>query len=532
MPRALGGACILLVLLAVAFGACLRADAAVAPSDDDENLIEALDGAEEGLRDEFVVPDGEKGIDWKIFGGAQPPKRIVLSSSVEEIDFDDEGFGELEEWIVDEENPHFQAIDGVLFSKDGTRLISCPRKTSVASCVAPNGVREIAAGAFRSCENLKAFAAPASVATIGDEAFCGCASLKTVVLADGVREIGERAFADCVSLETISIPSSVSSVGYGAFSRCKSLKSIEVGAENRAYKSIDGVLFNKDGSELLAYPLGLRGGECVAPEGTKRISGFIGDYMGDYVETIALPESVEDVCGVQPLKEWRVAEGNPHFQAIDGVLFSKDGTKLICFPSHKPDVEYAVPDGTQEIADGAFFGCDLLESVALPSSVVRIGVDAFSFCGALKTAELSEGLREIGANAFRYCRSLESICIPSGVVNFGVGKSPTLSIYPSGVFAECEALQAVEIGDGIREISFGAFYDCKALESISIPSSVVAIGDSAFEHCQSLTSVEIPPSVSAISQNAFPERTEIRAESGSYAEKWAQERKRASNAVK
>jgi len=136
------------------------------------------------------------------------------------------------------------------------------------------------------------------------------------------------------------------------------------------------------------------------------------------------------VFGCRYLKEFAVREDNPAFCAVDGVLFSKDGTCLVSYPNAntaeydkggalKEEVSYAVPEGVTEIAHAAFYKCYALKEVTLPGSLRLIGIRAFHGCQNLKQLALPEGLETIRNDAFLKCLGLTEITIPATVRKIG-----------------------------------------------------------------------------------------------------------------
>lgn len=154
----------------------------------------------------------------------------------------------------------------------------------------PDSVTEIERFVFSGCTNLVSVEIPASVSKIGDHAFFNCKSLRNVSVTggnglaggadlSGISKIGEWAFGGCESLPDVTFSDNLNTIEFGAFSRCKgltdvfipagvnsiescafltcsSLESIAVDEANRSFSSSDGVLFNKNQTELLAYPMG------------------------------------------------------------------------------------------------------------------------------------------------------------------------------------------------------------------------------------------------------------------------------------
>lgn len=187
-----------------------------------------------------------------------------------------------------------------------------------------------------------------------------------------------------------------------------------------------------------------------------------------------------------------MAEDNPKYRSIDGILYSKDLKSLICCPNGKRG-KVIIPDEVIEIEEGAFGGCALLTSVMIPDTVTRMGEGVFSGCRSLSKVKLSINIDVIESHTFRDCSSLETITIPKGVTWIGVN-----------AFSGCSSLVTITIPNNVRRIAPAAFTGCSSLTSITIPASVVEIGDSAFNGCSSLSIIEIPRTLTEIGRNAFP----------------------------
>ncbi|MCD7749367.1 MAG: leucine-rich repeat domain-containing protein [Oscillospiraceae bacterium] len=139
------------------------------------------------------------------------------------------------------------------------------------------------------------------------------------------------------------------------------------------------------------------------------------DYDANYLfSEIHLPASVSTVGSLyfayQPesvlgsgFQKIVVAKENLTFCSADGVLFTKDMKKLICYPCGKQETDYTVPAGVEVIGTLAFWGNGFLKRVCLPPSVKVIECAAFSSCSALEQVSLSEGLEVIEKSAFHYC---------------------------------------------------------------------------------------------------------------------------------
>jgi hypothetical protein len=130
--------------------------------------------------------------------------------------------------IVDEKNPNYKSVDGVLLDKAGTSILVFPPAYPFTNYVIPDGVKIIGQKTFQDCTGLTSLTIPSSVTSIGQEAFSGCTSLKSVTIEIGVTSIGLGAFFRCTSLKSITIPGSVTSIGESAFLDCDNLASVSI----------------------------------------------------------------------------------------------------------------------------------------------------------------------------------------------------------------------------------------------------------------------------------------------------------------
>ena len=151
-------------------------------------------------------------------------------------------------------------------------------------------------------------------------------------------------------------------------------------------------------------------------------------------------------------------------------------------------------DGLSVVGIGyqAFYNCDSLTTIEIPSGVVGIGDGAFSYCDNLATIELPSSVTSIGKRAFNNCSSLIAIEIPSSVTSVD-----------EHAFYDCKSLMTIEIPSSVTSIGYGAFSGCDSLKMIEIPSSVTSIGDYAFFGCHGFTVIELPQGVTSIGDDVF-----------------------------
>jgi len=298
--------------------------------------------------------------------------------------------------------------------------------SSLTSVTIPNSVTEIGIEAFSDCSSLTSITIPNLVSEINNNVFSGCSSLTSITISNSVTYIRNKAFKDCSSLTLITIPKSVTSIGNSAFEGCSSLISITVDGENSKFSSIDGVLFNKDGTKLVKYPSGKIQTSYEIPASVT----IIGD---------------EAFKGRGSLASIIVDNKNQEYSSIDGVLYNKDGTELIKYPPGKIQTTYEIPASVTKMEDNPFYGCDYLTSITVESGNPKY----LSIDGVLFNKE-----------------------------------GTTLINYPPG-----NTQTSYKVPDSVTKIGYESFDGCSYLTSITIPGSVEKIEDYAFNDCISLKNV-------------------------------------------
>ncbi|MBE5714325.1 MAG: starch-binding protein [Ruminococcaceae bacterium] len=244
----------------------------------------------------------------------------------------------------------------------------------------------------------------------------------------------------------------------------------------------------------------------------------------------------------ETLENINVSDNNKACCSVDGVLFNKDKTKLICYPDKKAGAKYSIPDSVvtigkcafagnksiesieipdsvQEICDRAFLSCTKLKDINIPDSVVLIedgdGAGIFSYCTSLTNITIPNSITTIPWYTFSGCTGLTDVTIPNSVNTIGCGafsgctglKNITIpdsvTEIESNAFADCSGLESINIPDGVTSLDNSVFDGCTALKGIKIPDNVTLIGNYTFANCKSLTSIVIPNSVEKIASGAF-----------------------------
>ena len=372
--------------------------------------------------------------------------------------------------------------------------------TELTSITIPDGVTGIGNKAFSDCTSLETVTIPASVTYVRDSAFYGCTSLKSVTIPESVTYIGGYAFAECYSLKYADIPANVSGIGLSPFCNCRSLENINTDEANKWYTTVDGVLYDKDKTELINYPAGKKDSSYVIPEGIRTIreKAFYGCLN---LCELTIPDSVTEIESGAFECSSLISDEYGTIKYVDGWVVGSGHTANV-----------VLKDGTRGIAFEAFSCDEIIEKVTMPDTVKYINGCAFENCTNLSEVLLSSSLENIERGAFLNCSNLADIVIPDSVISITsdafyntalLNKQNTPVKYAGKWVITAEDCDKIVIKDGTKCIASYAFSSCTSLTDITIPDSVTMIGDYAFATCNSLTEIKIPNNVKSIGGCVF-----------------------------
>lgn len=330
---------------------------------------------------------------------------------------------------------------------EGIQVVAVAENAFSYHCVRavtlPKSLVDIGRGAFAYCRELKSINLPRGTKYIGERAFFSCESLKNIVIPEGVISIGSEAFNACVSLEAINIPSTVTRIEGNPFTNSYSIRKIEVAKTNKNFSAKDGILFDKNKTKIICYPVGKTNSGYTIPQTVTTIGEHA--FFGSTYPNIN--------CNLKSIK---------------------------------------IPQSVKVIEDYAFAQCKGFESIEFPNSVNDMGENVLWECSNLLKVKLPSSIDTIPEGLFSSCKSLKSVTIPKGVRMIGFG-----------AFSHCYKLEEVTLPDSINEIGQASFYYCNSLKSIAIPEGVTSIKDYTFSYCNSLSKILLPRSLQSIGEYAF-----------------------------
>ncbi len=423
--------------------------------------------------------------------------------------------------------------------------------TNLTDITIPDSVTTINNFTFQNCKSLKSITIPDGVTKIGYMIFSGCSALESIVIPEGVTSIDTYAFEYCSGLKDITIPASLTSISGSAFDACTSLEKVYISdiaswcnITFSGYKSnplyYAGNLYLND--ELVT--------DLTIPETVQKIGSyaFYGctslktaniladiDAIDTYtftnctaLESVVLPESLyvigreafrncsslksviipdntfaidtQAFYGCSSLAEISVPEdcfpgGGQVFHGTAWYNNQADGPIYIndSFYSYKGDIadkSFTIKDGTTAIAGYAFAYQPNIETVIIPESVIKAGVQVFEG-SSLKYITLPDNLMSeftvdldgteipvyMNAQMFKNCTKLETVVLPKNLEKIS-----------EEMFYDCTNLKNCVVPENVNTINYYAFYNCGFTE-ISLPKTLETVGDSSFYRCANLTDV-------------------------------------------
>ena len=433
---------------------------------------------------EIVLPQNLTSIDANVFTGCTSLRRVTIQEYVTSIALT--GFidcKQLEEFIISPANSKYCSVDGIIYNSRKSILYMVPAKVKISDLVIDKKVKKIEKGAFRGCQTIQSIVIPSSITKFNDYTFEDCKNLRKINIPEGTTEIHFLFLSGCSSLEEITLPESLSFILMKAFDGCSALRRISL---------------------------------------PRNVSVIVGGFDGcDSLERI------------------EVDPNNKDYVSVNGVLYSKDMCKIICYPSAHPDETFTIPSTITSLGNGIFTNCKNLKELYIPN-YADLAENIISKCPSLTAIHIHiQDIKgaPVDKNAFHgVYTSLCTLYVPKGCAD-DYRKHPAFAIFPNIQEEKQEEtgispidmvelspdgktliqvkdvykqyLICLDIPEGVCIIGKHAFEDCCSLEHISFPETIETIEIGAFRKCRSLKELSLPSSLREIQNFAFAECSSV-----------------------
>ena len=300
-------------------------------------------------------------------------------------------------------------------------------------------------------------------------------SVPSTINGKKVTVIGAAAFSSKTSIKTVTIPNTVTDLETGAFMYCKNLTNITLG---NSVKSL---------------------GDCV--------------FESCGLEEIKIPASVTSInvrafWDCSALSKIEVDNANTTFCSIDGILFSKDKTKLCSYPKAKTNTTYTIPSTVKELENYSFENNKYLQNVTIPNSVTTLDYGVFYKATALTSIVLPSSITKMDFSCFEMATGLKNVVIntQTSSIPFSCFKgctnlvnvdatNCTANLINDDTFKECTRLTQIKLPSKLECIREGAFADCSSLTTLEIPDSILLIEKDFNLGCEKLTNIDLPAGI-------------------------------------
>ena len=324
----------------------------------------------------------------------------------------------------------------------------------------PPTITTIGERAFYGCENLVLLSLAEGLTNIGRYAVCLCHRLTSVTLPETLNTIAEYAFYYCDNLTQVIIPNAVTSLDKGVFDNCSSLESVILGSGLTCI-----------GANAFSHCSSLIGINSMATTPPVIVSNT---FMSQHYNNATLIVPKASLSAYQEATYW---SNFTNFETTgttfeyNGIYYYINDDGQTASVTYK-DTNYNSYSGSVEIPD-------YVTHNGLNYKVTAIGEHAFYNCQNLTWVSLPSWLTSIGDHAFSKCIELRSITLPPGV-----------TIIESYAFYNCPSLMAISLNNNLERILSFSF-SMTALSTITIPASVDSISSTAFNYSNSLVNIYV-----------------------------------------
>ena len=481
------------------------------------------------------IGDGVKTIGASAFSGCMSLKDVNIPRYTEDI-----GSGafaacpNLTTVDISSKNRHYVCLDGVIYTRDGDKMV------------------QYLAGRPYSTYDI-----PEPVTEIEEFGFYGANMLTNVSVIKGVEEIPDYAFLNCTALTNVELPGTIKAIRKGAFGGCSNLTKLKVPTtcgliDPEAFTSLEGVrgsVVNETNGEVLSESNEDSNTDNTASEIVGNVTETIENAVSGAIENAQ--EAIDSVTGDE-LGSTTIVGGeavlllNPASMKVYGFDMneaqredsiadsgntSSSGEDIRSYSGQEYDVvdgilghttnngaDVSLPSGINKIGNRVFYNNKNLSSVSIPDSVFEIGDFAFARSN-LTSVDIPASVDRIGYAAFYNCDKLESINVPGSVKEIELGALENTAfinnwrsvedgnnflVLGDGILVAYKGHgSSVAIPESVKTIGPGVFEGNTRIKSVIIPGNCKKICEDAFNGCSGISSVILPDYIETIEDRAF-----------------------------
>ena len=406
----------------------------------------------------FIMPETVKNTGVGLFSGCLNLKEITLSSKLTKIE---------DKFCFENKNLTTVNTEGNITEIGKSAFFGCVNLEDISFM---DNVKNIDIAAFENCVNIKSLKLD-YIENIGDYAFSNCVNIENLDIVN-VKNIGNMSFSNLEKIKNITF-NKLESINKTAFNNCLNFE--EINCNSDYYKSEDGVLYNFEKNAIICYPLAKNNEEFTILSTISEI----------YTSEILLNNYI---------KTFNIEDENLYFSAEDGILYNKDKTTIIRYPSQKEDVIYGVNNSVLNIGDYAFYKCLNLKELIINNNVINIGLNILQGSNNIEkiTTPFIGQTRE---NKSKYVSYL------FGETGYQFNNNITQSLkyieitddlsVESYEFAGCKYIQTIIINDNIQTIPEYTFYNCANLKKLCFKGDLLKIETKAFSGVENIEELKL-----------------------------------------
>lgn len=354
-----------------------------------------------------------------------------------------------------------------------------------------SSIAVIGARAFSDCTSLTEVVIPATTVSVGDSAFEGCTSVRKMSFAPNGEEVefGTYVFGGCVLLREIYLPANVTTFDGSVFDGCDSITEIKVADDNPSLTAIEGILYDKQVTEIMYYPKGKDGDLSKLPDTLTKIGGSV-FQNNPKITTVTLSDKI-DTIGARAFNNC-INLTSVEFKGNVASFYLGDYAFANCAALE----EITIPANTTYIGKYAFYKTPLT-AFTVPNKVTTLGEYAFAYT-YIETINVPASVTKIGNGTFSYCENLEEIV-------FDQAEGAALTIGGDAKIAGPYDISDKEQWELYHDYkgAQGTFAHSPKLTAVDFPARLTTLGSYSFYKAETLTNVTFGTDSKLVSVEMF-----------------------------